>query len=96
MIGFKNGRFPDFSKDVHQYSAIFILCYYVSMDTLDNKNIDLIRVTVAETINVLMSDPDFGLQLKPSFKEEVAKRLKNLSKSKLISFSKIKSHFANA
>lgn len=65
------------------------------MDTLNNKNMDLIRVTVAETIDVLMSDPDFGLQLKPSFKKEVAKRLKNLNKNKLIPFSKIKNRFAN-
>lgn len=65
------------------------------MDTLNNKNIDLIRITVAETIDVLMSDPDFGLQLRSSFEREVAKRLKNLKKRKLVPFSKIKNSFAN-
>ena len=65
------------------------------MDTLNCKNIDLIRATVAETVSVLMSDPDFGLQLKPSFKKEVAERMKNLRKSKLVPFSKIKNRFAN-
>ena len=65
------------------------------MNTLNCKNIDLIRTTVVETIDVLMSDPDFGLQLKPSFKKEVVKRIKNLNKNKLVPFSKIKNRFDN-
>jgi len=65
------------------------------MSTLNCKNIDLIRATVAETVNVLMSDPDFGLQLRPSFRKEIVERMKSLKKNKLVPFSKIKNRFVN-
>ena len=66
------------------------------VQTLNDKNIELIRKTVVETVDVLVSDPDFGLVLKSSFKKEIAKRLKSYSKSKLTPLSTIKNRLANA
>jgi len=57
---------------------------------------ELIRRTVAETLEVLVLDPDIGLELKPSFKKEVINRLKDYKRSELVPFSKIKKSFTNA
>ena len=66
------------------------------MNTLNDKNIELIKRTVVETVSILMSDPDFGLTLKPAWKKGVAKRIKTYKKSELVPFFKIKNRFANA
>ena len=64
------------------------------MPTLeDRKFISLVRMTVAESVQQILADPDFGLEIKDSFKKRLLK-YKNKKSKKFISLAEIKKRYS--
>jgi len=59
----------------------------------DPKFISLVRMTVAESVQQVLADPDFGLALKDSFKKRLLK-YKNKKSKKFISLAEIKKRYS--
>ena len=64
------------------------------MPTLkDRKFISLVRMTVAESVQQVLADPDFGLEIKDSFKKRLLKYKSKKSK-KFTSLTEIKKRYS--
>ncbi len=58
----------------------------------DKQFLSLVKMSVAESVQQVLTDPDFGLELKESFKKKLLK-YKNRKSEKLISFEEIKKKY---
>ena len=59
----------------------------------DRKFISLVRMTVAESVQQVLTDPDFGLEIKDSFRKRLLK-YKNKKAKKFISLAEIKKRYS--
>ncbi|MFH1170497.1 MAG: hypothetical protein V1704_02970 [Candidatus Vogelbacteria bacterium] len=59
----------------------------------DRKFISLVRMSVAESVQQVLADPDFGLEIKDSFRKRLLK-YKNKKSKKFTSLAEIKKRYA--
>ena len=59
----------------------------------DRKFVSLVRMTVAESVQQVLADPDFGLEIKDSFKKRILK-YKNKKTKKFTSLAEIKKRYS--
>ena len=59
----------------------------------DRKFISLVRMTVAESVQQVLADPDFGLEIKDSFRKRLL-RYKNKKSKKFTSLAGIKKKYS--
>ena len=64
------------------------------MPTLkDRKFISLVKMSVAESVQQVLADPDFGLEIKDSFRKRLLK-YKNKKSKKFTSLAEIKKRYS--
>jgi len=59
----------------------------------DPKFVSLVRISVAESVQQVLADPDFGLEVKDSFKKRLLK-YKNKKTKKFTSLAEVKKRYS--